>query len=117
MARRLSTCRSIRDDRFSHSPAGARAARCCALLLAWPAKSGMVQFGSRGVGLAVVLLAASRLDQAPQHLGNAPSLGDAAAGRVRRFSVKNFADRADAGLGKVFVEVVQQLVGRVALAG
>src|SRR5678816_4322279 len=47
------------------------------------------------------------LDPASQHLGNAPSLCDTAAGCKRLLRVENFADRADAGLPQVMNKACQ----------
>src|SRR5688572_29855598 len=61
--------------------------------------------------------AGSRSDQRPtaQHFGHAPRLSNAAAGRIRRFGVENFADRTDASLVKMSHEAFEECANRVAI--
>src|SRR5260370_6954496 len=49
------------------------------------------------------------LDRGAQDLGDAPGLGDAAQGRVRRLGAEDLGDRADAGLAPVGNEARQDL--------
>jgi hypothetical protein len=55
--------------------------------------------------------------QTTQHFGDAPGLGDAAARREWRLGVKDFADRADAGLGEMRLEAVEETSRRCAVIG
>src|ERR1700733_11993366 len=57
------------------------------------------------------------LDPAPQHLGDAPGLGDASAWGERRLRVEHFADGSDAGVSQMRREAVQKLPRVLQIAG
>src|SRR3954468_22966300 len=58
-----------------------------------------------------------RLHPAAEHLGDAPGLGDAAAGGVRLLGVEDLADRAEAGLVQVGDEPLEEPPGAGAVVG
>src|SRR3954470_2241707 len=58
-----------------------------------------------------------RLHPAAQHLGDAPGLGDAAAGGVRLLGVEDFADAAQAGFAEMRDETVQEMPGLRRISG
>src|SRR5262245_22473079 len=62
-------------------------------------------------------LSLRRLDPAPQDLGDAPGLGDAAARGVGGLGVEDLADRAKAGLAHVGGEAVEEPAGGGAVVG
>src|SRR5271165_457321 len=55
-------------------------------------------------------------DPAPQNLGDAPGLRDAAARRKGRLGVENFADGPNASVSQVWLKTIQELASACQIA-